>query len=136
MKIAAVTDDEKTISPHFGQARHYVVFTIENGRILAREFRGKANHRDFQQEGFEGGLRHRDEPHGRGDGQHLKEKNQRMFTAIQDCQVLLARGIGKGAYHGLKQMEIQPIITNIPEIKQAVRAVIDGNIDDHPNQYF
>ena len=31
MKIAATTDDEATISQHFGRAPYYLVTTVENG---------------------------------------------------------------------------------------------------------
>ena len=49
-KIATVTDDGKTISPHFGRATKYAVLTIEDDRIIARELRDKAGHHDFQHE--------------------------------------------------------------------------------------
>ena len=46
-KIATVTDDGKTISPHFGRATKYAVLTIEDDRIIARELRDKAGHHNF-----------------------------------------------------------------------------------------
>ena len=36
MKIAVITDDERTISQHFGRAPYYVVVTIEDGKIVDR----------------------------------------------------------------------------------------------------
>ena len=41
MKIAAITDDGKTISLHFGRAQQYLVATVENGQIVNRELRDK-----------------------------------------------------------------------------------------------
>ncbi len=35
MKIAAITDDGKTISLHFGRAQQYLVATVENGQIVS-----------------------------------------------------------------------------------------------------
>ncbi|MFL7838228.1 MAG: NifB/NifX family molybdenum-iron cluster-binding protein [Candidatus Promineifilaceae bacterium] len=150
MKIAAVTDDGKTISAHFGRALQYVVLTIEDGRITASELRDKANHRDFQQ----GGSNHdeliqisdaEDESedeheHGHGHGQghghgrHSAEKHRMMFENITDCQILLARGMGQGAYMGLEQSGIRPILTSIKTIDEAAQAVIDGSIEDHPER--
>lgn len=134
MKIAVVTDDNKTISAHFGRATHYAIFDIEDGRILNQEMREKASHQDFQREGLEGNLQHRDDPRGRGFGRHSGEKHQRMFSAIRDCQVLIARGMGQGAFNGLQQMGIQPILTDIVEIENAVQATIDGSIENHPER--
>ena len=100
MKIAAVTDDKQTISAHFGRATAYAVMTIEDGEIVEREYRSKVNHRDFQREG-EHDHEHHHDSRGRGFGQHAAEKHNRMFATIKDCQVLLARGMGRGAYMGL-----------------------------------
>ena len=55
-----------------------------------------------------------------------------MLTPILDCQVLLAGGMGQGAYDGLKQAGVQPILTDIRDIEQAVKAYLDGTLTDHP----
>lgn len=141
MKIAAVTDDGKTISQHFGRAAKYAVYTVEDGQVTTREMRDKVGHRQFSQEG--GGHHHEhdhDHKHGQGNGQghgfgdHAEEKHRRMFETIKDCDVLLARGMGRGAYMGLQQTGIKPVVTDIPEIEQAVQAVIDGSIVDYTDR--
>ena len=135
MKIAAVTDDEKTISPHFGRAIKYVILEVDDGHIMTREVRDKASHRDFQQEASHGREQHQhDSSRGRGYGKQAEEKHRRMFEAIPDCQILLARGMGKGAYKGLQQLGIHPILTDIGDIDTAVEAVIDGSSEDRPER--
>ena len=47
MRIAVVSDDEATVSRHFGRAPYYVVVAIEDGRIVSRETRPKAGHQTF-----------------------------------------------------------------------------------------
>jgi len=126
MKIAVVTDDGKTISAHFGRATKYAVFTAEAGQVVAQELRDKLGHRDFA------GEEHSDHDHehehdhaheqGHGHGQHSAEKHQRMFAAITDCDVLLARGMGQGAFAGLEQAGIQPILTDVADAETAVTA--------------
>jgi len=37
MKIAVPTDDGKTISQHFGRARSFAIFEVENGEIVSKE---------------------------------------------------------------------------------------------------
>ena len=134
MKIAAVTDDGKLISSHFGRATKYAVFTVEENKVVSSELLDKVGHRDFQQEGVEGHHHHSNDPRGRGYGQHSEEKHRRMFETIADCQIILARGMGRGAHNGFLQAGIQPIITDIAEIEKAVQAVIDGSIEDHPER--
>ena len=57
--------------------------------------------------------------------------NARMAAAIADCDILLARGMGAGAYESIKQAGIRPILTDISSIDEAVQAVISGQITDH-----
>lgn len=132
-RIAFVSDDGYTISPHFGRASKYVVMTIDGDLITQREVRAKVGHRDFQQEGSHK-HQHHDDPRGRGFGRHSAEKHQRMFENILDCQILLARGMGQGAYRGLQEAGIRPILTDIADIDIAVQAVMDGSIEDHPER--
>lgn len=136
MKIAAVTDDGKTISAHFGRATKYVVYSIEDEQIVTQELRDKLGHRDFSKGEHHS---HHDDNHdhdhnhanGHGHGKHSAEKHRRMFEAITDCDIVLARGMGQGAYAGLKQAGIKPILTDIKDVETAVTAVIEDNIIDH-----
>ncbi|MBC7264179.1 MAG: dinitrogenase iron-molybdenum cofactor biosynthesis protein [Chloroflexi bacterium] len=130
MKIAAVTEDGVTISQHFGRAPFYLVLTIEDGKIVARETRDKMGHAQFagQPQAEEA---HRADPRGHGFDAAAQSRHTRMAAAIADCQVLLARGMGAGAYESMRQYGITPIITDIPDVETAVRAYIDGTIVDH-----
>jgi predicted Fe-Mo cluster-binding NifX family protein len=131
MRIAAVTDDGVTISPHFGRARYFEVLTIENGAISKRERREKAGH-----ETFEKSEQHHHR-HGEGSEQDQEghhRKHALMAAAINDCDVVLARGMGYGAYEGMSQHNIKPIVTDIRSIDEAVRAVVDGTIVDHSDR--
>jgi predicted Fe-Mo cluster-binding NifX family protein len=130
MKIAVVSDDGATISQHFGRAPLYVVLTIENGKIVAREKRDKLGHAHFANEP------HAHEAHGTDATGHgfdaaSQSKHQRMASAIADCEVLLARGMGAGAYESLRAANIRTMITDMAGIDEAVRAYLDGNLVDH-----
>lgn len=134
MKIAVVTDDEKTISEHFGRATKYVVFTIENGKIQTREVLDKVGHKQFASQDETHAHHHGKEAGGRGMGKHSEDRHQRMFENITDCDVLLGRGMGRGAQLGLQQIGLKPILTDIAEIDKAVQAVIDGTIVNNPDR--
>lgn len=123
MKIAAITDDGMTISRHFGRAPYYAVLTVEEGEITKREMRDKLGHRQFaDQETHEEGGRH-------GYGPGAGDRHTRMAEAIADCDVLLCRGMGWGAYEAMKGYGIRPIVTDIAEIDAAVQAYLDGEIE-------
>ena len=132
-RIAAVTDDGKTISAHFGRATHYTVVTLEDGQVQGRETRPKASHHDFRRGGsHEDHEEHKS--HGRGFGRDADRKHRLMFAGIQDCQVVLARGMGQGARRGLEGLGIQVILTELKDIEEAVQAYLAGQIVDHPER--
>ncbi len=124
MKIAVVTDDEATICQHFGRAQYYMVFTVEDGKITGKERRDKMGHRHFaSQEGEHGTVTG---PHGYdADSQR---KHASMAEPIKDCQVLIAGGMGMGAYDSMKSYNIEPLVTDISSIANAVKLFTEGNL--------
>jgi predicted Fe-Mo cluster-binding NifX family protein len=125
-KIAAITDDGKTISQHFGRAAYYLVATIENGQILDRELRHKLGHTHFVNQPH--AEEQPGQPHGLDAASH--ERHLQMAEAISDCQTLLCRGMGMGAYESMKARGIRPVVTDIVSIDEAVMACIEGSIVD------
>lgn len=126
INIAAVTDDGTTISQHFGRARFYEVLFVENGNVVKRERREKLGHHNFAQE-----EHHHQTGEQHGSDEHSHNKHVSMAEAIKDCNILLARGMGNGAYQSMLQLNIKPVVTDIKNINEAVQAVINGSIIDH-----
>jgi len=129
MKIAAVSEDGVTISQHFGRAPFYVVVTVEDGKIVSSEKRDKLGHNQFGGEHEE--HVHEADPRGHGFDPAAQDRHTRMLTAIADCEVLLARGMGSGAYESMKKAKIRPIVTNVTNIDDAVQAYLAGSLEDH-----
>jgi len=127
MKIALITDDGKTISQHFGRAQHYLIATIENGQIANREMRDKLGHSHFANQPHE--EEKPGQPHGMDADSH--NKHLQMTESIADCEALLCRGMGRGAYESMKVRNIRPLVTDIVSIDEAIMTYIDGNIEDH-----
>ncbi len=127
MKIAAITDDGKTISQHFGRAPYYLVLTIEDGKVVTREMRDKIGHSHFTGQG------HSEETTGTGHGMDASSHNKHLSMAevISDCAALLCGGMGMGAYESMRSLNIQPVVTDLVDIDAAVQAYIDGKLIDH-----
>ena len=132
MKIAVVTEDEKAISTHLGHTSYYLVFTVEDGEITEKESRNKIGHRQFANE--PGHHKGHADSQGHGFGRHSEEKHARMIEAIKDCQVVIARGMGRGTHLAMEQANIRPYVTDITDAEDAVRAYIDGNLVDHTDK--
>jgi predicted Fe-Mo cluster-binding NifX family protein len=126
MKIAVITDDGQTISQHFGRAPYYLVATVENGQIMSRELRDKLGHAHFANQPHAEGQP--GQPHGMDAASH--NKHLQMAEVIADCEALLCRGMGMGAYQSMQVRGIRPVVTDIASIDEAVMAYVEGNIVD------
>jgi len=124
MKIAAISDDGNTISQHFGRASLYVVVTVEEGKMVSKETRAKTGHHTFAAHPSPDLAP--SERHGYDAGSQVK--HSRMAETISDCQVLLVGGMGWGAYESMKSYNIEPIVTDVESIDQAVQLYIAGEL--------
>ena len=130
MKIAIVSNDEKTISQHFGRAEKYIVVSYEQENIIERKSLPKLDfcHSSHRRHGQH---QHKSDPRGSGFGHRSKVTHEQMFESIKDCDILVSRGMGRGAYLDLQQLGIKPIITDISDIDMAIQAVMDDSIINH-----
>ena len=123
MKIAVASEDGKTVSQHFGRATQYVVVKAEGDKVLSREVRRKAGHSDFA------GAEHHEHgcgPHG--DDAGSRDRHRAMAQSILDCSTVLAGGMGYGAYQGLKERGIEPVITDVADIEEAIKLYLEGKL--------
>ncbi len=124
MKIAAASDDGVKIGQHFGRAPFYVVLTVENGVVAGREKRAKTGHHTFA--AHEPPKLSEGERHGFDAGSESRHAS--MAESIADCQVLLAGGMGWGAYESLKGRGIDTVVTDVESIEEAVRLYVEGRL--------
>ena len=127
VKIATVSENGTTISRHFGRATMYVVLTVENGKVINTEKRLRSAggtcecHADSQ-------TGHQQGAHGSDAASMAKHSN--MADAIADCQVIIAGGMGYGAYASLKSRDLEPIITDKEYIDEAIRLFLTGKLEN------
>jgi len=110
IKIAAATEDQRTITSHFGRAPLYRVITLEGSQVTGDEVRPKAYH--GQQEPH----------HPANDPLHAD-----MFAPITDCQVLFCGGMGTPALEKAQAAGLEVILTG-GEIDTAVQAYLAGSL--------
>ncbi len=123
MKIAAITEDGTAVSQHFGRAPLYVVLTVEDDKIVSKETRAKTGHHTFAAHHAELAPGER---HGYDAGSQVRHAS--MAENITDCQVLIAGGMGWGAYESLESRNIQPIVTDVENIDEAVKLYLEGKL--------
>jgi predicted Fe-Mo cluster-binding NifX family protein len=123
MNIAVITEDEITVSQHFGRAPYYMVYTVEDGKVTGKEKRDKAGHHTFAAHEMETAPGER---HGFDAGAQSRHKT--MADAISDCKVLIAGGMGWGAFESMKSYNIEAFITDVNTMDEAVDRYIKGDL--------
>jgi hypothetical protein len=92
MKIAVVTDDGTTVSRHFGRARYYTVFSVEEQRVLGRQMLDRSDTlQPVDEHEALHGLAGQIDCHGTGTA--AAAAHLRMVQPIEDCEALVARGM-------------------------------------------
>lgn len=122
MKVAVVSDDGVAIAAHFGRAQGFVVYTIENSSVTAKDwlpntFTAHAHghsHGDHDEQGH--GM------HGHGP----------ILRALADCDVVISRGMGRRAYDDLAQSGLQVVITGEENVERALSLFLAGQLVDQP----
>jgi predicted Fe-Mo cluster-binding NifX family protein len=124
VKIATASDNGTSISQHFGRALYFVIFKAKDGKIIDQEIRSKAVHHDVDEKLKPTSIHgcH----HGYGANANIKHKG--MIKTISDCQVLIAGGMGWGAYESVKNNNIDVVITNVIDINKAVKLYLEGKL--------
>ncbi len=96
--------------------------TIDHGKEVSRETRSKfVAHGEHQE--------HQHNEHGHGEGHHGQ-----MIDPIRDCQILVAGGMGQGAFNHLKQAGIEALLTDQKSIAGALEAYLAGKLEHRPNR--
>ena len=102
MKIAIASDDERTISSHFGRAKGFVIYEVKEGEIINKEYRLNT----FT-------------PHVRGGDPH--DRHGPILRALKDCKVVISHGMGRRIYEDLKKTGIEVFITEETRVEEALR---------------
>jgi len=109
MKIAVASDDQKTISEHFGRACGFMVFEIEKNTILKQEYR---------------------ENIGKSTGECHSCDHDTMIRNIKDCDVVISYGMGQRIYADLLKNNITAIVTDERTVNDAVNQFLKNKLNN------
>ncbi len=118
MNIAVASDDGKSIAGHFGRARGFAIFQVIDNRIESEQYRVN----DFT-------------GHARGlEGNHQADKHGPILLALEDCQVVCARGMGRRIYDDLANAGKEVFIVEESIAREAAQKYLDQSLRDNPDK--
>ncbi|MFA5258721.1 MAG: NifB/NifX family molybdenum-iron cluster-binding protein [Candidatus Pacearchaeota archaeon] len=107
MKIAIASDDKKLISHHFGKALGFVVFEIENNKVISNSYR---------------------ENIGKNSGECGSCNHSAMINNIQDCDYVISYGMGQRIYNDLIMSKIIPLVTEECNVEEALNKLMNNQL--------
>lgn len=110
MKIAIASDDRENISGHFGRAKGFSVFEIENGKAKSEEYR---------------------ENIGRHSGSCHSCDHEVMINNIKDCKYVISFGMGQRIYDDLVKNGISAVVTDEQNVNDALNKFLKNELESN-----
>jgi predicted Fe-Mo cluster-binding NifX family protein len=112
MKIAVTSQNRKVITEHAGRCRKFWVFIVENNKIIDKTLLELPKEQSF----------HESSPHA--------------AHPLDDIDLLIAGGMGKGLVARLERKGIKGLITKEVDPGKAVLLYLSGSLkSEQPNQH-
>jgi predicted Fe-Mo cluster-binding NifX family protein len=119
MKIAIASDDQQTIASHFGRTRGFLIYNIDQNKVINREYR--INDFTGHARGMEG-------------ADHSMDRHSPILAALHGCQAVIARGMGRRIYDDLQSAGIEAFIVNEENADQALQLYLQNVLQDNPDK--
>ncbi len=125
MKIGIPSADQTNIFPHFGRSTGFVKIEIDDKNILAKEFidntftgHAQGQHQDHQE--------NHEHLHN-----HAAHSHAGIFSALGDCEVIIANGMGRRLYDEFMQNGKKVFVTKETNVETAVTAFLRDSLDNN-----
>lgn len=105
-RIAVASSDGKVVNQHFGHARQFLIFTLDNNSFTFQSIRKNLPSCNF--------------------GEHSEQGLLDTISLISDCHAVIAAKIGPGAEKKLKEKGIKAI-GEVGYIDAALQKIIAAN---------
>jgi predicted Fe-Mo cluster-binding NifX family protein len=114
MKIAIPSDEGIHLSQHFGRTLGFAIFEVADGQIINQEYRPNS---------FTGhalGQHQEHQHHGAEHNDHAQHSHNRILNALNDCEIVIAGGMGRRLLDDLTIAGKKIFITSQLETRKAM----------------
>jgi len=135
LKVAIVTNNGQTVSQHFGRSRYYFIVTIKDEKVVDQEYRERgvghfASGGTHEHHHDHGAEHDHDHEAGHGYGAEAGHRHSAMAREISDCDMLVAGGMGRGAYDSFKAAGLEVVLTDYQQIDEVIGALLSGTLEN------
>ncbi len=114
MKIAIPSDEGTYLCQHFGRTLGFAIFEVVDGQIIKQEYRPN----NFT--GHALGQHQAHQHHGAEHDDHSQHSHNRILNALNDCEIVIAGGMGRRLVDDLTYAGKKIFITSQLETRKAV----------------
>ncbi len=131
MRIAIPTDNDQTIAAHTGRCQGFAIFDIDNAEAKKVEYRSNnmTHHGQWHGQSHDDG--HSCGHHGHGSG-HSTHSHRGILDGLDDCQMMVARGMGPRLVQDLQQNGIEVFFSMESDVVKAAEALAKGELQANP----
>jgi predicted Fe-Mo cluster-binding NifX family protein len=130
MKVAVVTIDGKTVSQHFGRSPYYRIVNIDGDKIIDEGLRERGTGHFARGNAHSAHHDHRDQRGRHGFGADADSKHATMAQEIADCDVLVAGGMGAGAYQSFARAGFKVYLTDRTSIDEVIKLLAENKLEN------
>jgi len=122
MKIAIPSDEGTYLSQHFGRTLGFTIFEVTNGKIVNQEYRPN----NFT--GHVLGQHQEHQHHAEEHEEHAQHSHNRIVNALNDCEVVIAGGMGRRLLDDLTNAGKRIYNTTQMETRKAVELFLTDEL--------
>lgn len=130
MKLAIASDDSKTVTGHIGRVRGFLILSIEDGKILSKEYRQNLfTHHARMNNGVEEQTEQGEHHHGQPYGKEHSHGHGKLAEGLKDCSHLICSGAGWRVVEDLKKFGVEIIFTTETDAETAALKYVKGDLE-------
>ncbi|MHC1775919.1 MAG: NifB/NifX family molybdenum-iron cluster-binding protein [Lentimicrobium sp.] len=125
MIIAIPSNDNISVSAHFGKSHGFIVYNTHDQEIVNEEYR--ENNVTGHAKG--GQAEHKGE-HSHSHGEH-NHSHSGILDLLSDCEIVIAGGMGQRLYNDFMSANKKVFVTREPDARKAVKLFLENQLDNN-----
>ncbi len=134
MKIAIPTNDQRSISKHFGRSKGFLIVEVQDNEIKNKVYTTNTmTTHALSGVQLPDAEHHHAHNHHHGHGEH-NHSHEGIFKALGNCDTVIAGGMGRRLYQDFADRNTQVFVTKESDIDKAIELYLSNRLDNNTDQ--